>query len=102
MTTFRGGAVRAVLYSHFRLPVVQRRQIGFASSHFTRRALQVLHPVRTLDVLSRVLFGARFRLGVMMNDASEGELFKECNEKIKTSRGGIQKMIEKGQRLKLV
>jgi hypothetical protein len=52
-------AARAVLYSHFRPPTAHRRQIGFASSHFTRRALQVLHPVRTLDVLSRVLFGAR-------------------------------------------
>ena len=71
MTTFRGGgAARAVLYSHFRPPMAQRRQIGFASSHFTRRALQVLHPVRTLDVLSRVLFGARSSPGVMMNDAA--------------------------------
>jgi hypothetical protein len=69
VTTFRGGgAARAVLYSHFRPPMAQRRQIGFASSHFTRRALQVLHPVRTLDVLSRVLFGARSSPGVMMND----------------------------------
>ena len=71
MITFRGGgAARAVLYSQFRPPMAQPRQIGFASSHFTRRALQVLHPVRTLDVLSRVLFGARFSLGVMMNDAA--------------------------------
>lgn len=69
MTTFRGGgAARAVLYSHFRPPMAQRRQIGFASSHFTRRALQVLHPVRTLDVLSRVLLGARSSPGVMMKD----------------------------------
>jgi hypothetical protein len=70
VTTFRGGAARAVLYSHFRSPIAQRRQVGFASSHFTRRALQVLHPVRTLDVLSRVLFGARFGPGVMMNEAA--------------------------------
>lgn len=71
MITFRGGgAARAVLYSHSRPPIAQRRQIGFASSHFTRRALQVLHPVRTFDVLSRVLFGARSIPGVMMNDAA--------------------------------
>jgi len=71
VTTFRGGgAAHAVLYSHFRPPMAQRRQIGFASSHFTRRALQVLHPVRTLDVLSRVLFRARSSPGVMMNDAA--------------------------------
>ena len=70
MITFRGGAAaRTVLYAHFRPPTVQRRQIGFASSHFTRRALQVLHPVRTLDVLSRFLFVARPSPRVMMNDA---------------------------------
>lgn len=67
--TFRDGAVRTLLYTHFRLPTAQRRHIGFASSHFTRRALQVLHPVRTLDVLSRVLFSARSRQAVIMNDA---------------------------------
>lgn len=70
MNTFRGGAARAVWYSHFRPPMAQRRQIGFASSHFTRRALQVLHPVRTLDALSRVLFGARSSPMVMTNGAA--------------------------------
>lgn len=50
--------------------MAQRRHIGFASSHFTRRALQVLHPVRTLDALSRVLFCAKSRLVVIVNDAA--------------------------------
>jgi hypothetical protein len=66
----RDGAICAVLYSHFRPPTAQRRQIGFASSHFTRRALQVLHPVRTLDVLSRVLFGTRSNPWVMVKGAT--------------------------------
>ena len=70
MTTFRGGAVGAVLYSHFRPPMAQRRQIGLTLSHFTRRALQVIHPGRTLEVLSRVLFGARFSSGFMIKNAA--------------------------------
>ena len=71
MITFRGGgAARVGLYSHLRPPTAQRRQMGFASSHFTRRALQVLHPVRTLDVLSRVLFSGRSSPGVMTNNVT--------------------------------
>ena len=58
MITSLRGAARAVRYSHFRAPITQRRQAGLASSHFTRRALQVVHPVRTLDALSRVRLGA--------------------------------------------
>jgi hypothetical protein len=70
ITLRRGGVARALLYSHFRPPMAQFRQMGFASSHFTRRVLQVLHPVRTLDVLSRVLLGERSSPRVMMNDAA--------------------------------
>jgi hypothetical protein len=65
---------RAVWYSHFRPPMAQRRQAGFASSHFTRRALQVVHPVRTLDALSRVLLGA----AVMTDAATKGK--HRCQE----------------------
>lgn len=68
--TFRDGATRTVLYTHFRLPMAQRRHIGFASSHFTRRALQVLHPVRTLDVLSRVFFSTTSGSVVIMDGAA--------------------------------
>lgn len=66
MTFFRGDEARAALYSHFRLPMAHRRQMGFDSSHFTRRDLQVLHPVRTLDLLSRVLLGATSKLELMV------------------------------------
>lgn len=70
MMIFRDGAGRTVLYMHFRVPIAQRRHIGLVSSHFTRRALQVLHPVRTLDVLSRVFFNPKSRPVFIMNDAA--------------------------------
>lgn len=37
------------------------RQMGFPSSHLTRRILQVPQPVRTLGLLARVLLGATGR-----------------------------------------
>lgn len=37
--------------------LVQRLHSGFASSHFTRRILQVEQPVRVLGLLARPCFG---------------------------------------------
>lgn len=81
MITSLERADEALWYSHFRPPIAQRRQAGFASSHFTRRALQVVHPVRTLDALSRVFLGA----AVMINAAKKASFVARVdrNEKAK-------------------
>jgi hypothetical protein len=51
------GSVVKSYPSHLRPVEVHRLQFGFVSSHFTRRILQVVHPVLTLGLLALFLPG---------------------------------------------